>query len=304
MSQLATQTTTEIMMTEEEARTCVEQINQNLANVRALLLELHEREGWRALGYDSWSQCVQAEFGDRHRSYLYRQLDAARIEAGSDRIGVGDLPESHLRVIASALRGDNEGAKLAVGRALDEGAETADDFKRAAQEVWVERHLPRQSTLRARCRAGTVSVYDAYHIGGLMDSLDADERQTLMVLDQCTDTELAAMLLRVKDDKPDLWDEIVATVSIPTPGENTPLAHATGSTLDALLDIESAEARARHIERNRDYYDRVRQAERAIIEHARTLVDDMLERDVEMPAVLQPLADALDELDKILDEER
>ena len=64
------------MMVFKEARECVEKINTNMSNVRALVLDLYEREGWAALGYPSWRDCVVAEFKNS-QAYLYRQLEAA-----------------------------------------------------------------------------------------------------------------------------------------------------------------------------------------------------------------------------------
>ena len=66
-------------MSRDEARQCVVRIAHHLEEARALLLELYEREGWRALGYDSWRACVTAEFAESQAT-LYRQLTAARIE--------------------------------------------------------------------------------------------------------------------------------------------------------------------------------------------------------------------------------
>lgn len=50
------------LMTVDEARATVDQIKSSLENVRALLFELREREGWRALGYVTWQACIQSEF--------------------------------------------------------------------------------------------------------------------------------------------------------------------------------------------------------------------------------------------------
>src|SRR5205807_1142448 len=61
-------------MTRDEARQCVERINHHLDEARALLLDLYEREGWRALGYASWRECVAGEFPKWRQSYLYYQL--------------------------------------------------------------------------------------------------------------------------------------------------------------------------------------------------------------------------------------
>jgi hypothetical protein len=57
-------------MTEPEARACVVRIRDHCERIRgdcesagALILELREREGWKALGYCSWRECAAAELG-------------------------------------------------------------------------------------------------------------------------------------------------------------------------------------------------------------------------------------------------
>lgn len=91
------------LMTADEARACVARATQHLNVARAELLELYEREGWRALGYDSWRACVTAEFS-QSQSYLYYQLQAARTERElSTIVQPAELPslrEFHLRQIA------------------------------------------------------------------------------------------------------------------------------------------------------------------------------------------------------------
>jgi hypothetical protein len=63
-------------------------------------LELYERDGWKALGYDSWQDCVVKEFG-KSKSYLYRQLAAAKVElliCPSSQ--VGEIREAKLRPLS------------------------------------------------------------------------------------------------------------------------------------------------------------------------------------------------------------
>jgi len=90
-------------MTRDEARLCIERINRHLDEARLLLLELYERQGWRALGYTSWRECATAEFGWRER-YTYYVLEAARTERGLCTIvQPAELPtlrEYHLHQIA------------------------------------------------------------------------------------------------------------------------------------------------------------------------------------------------------------
>jgi hypothetical protein len=88
-------------MTVFEAKECVHKINSNLNNTRSLLLDLYEREGWAALGYGSWRACVVGEF-KQHQSYLYRQLEAAKIKKHViQNSPIGEIPESQLRPLAS-----------------------------------------------------------------------------------------------------------------------------------------------------------------------------------------------------------
>ncbi|MDJ0719556.1 MAG: hypothetical protein QNJ54_35935 [Prochloraceae cyanobacterium] len=87
------------LMTPDEARQCIEEIKGHLIGVRKLLLELEERRGWEALGYESMRQCMVGEFG-RSQSQLYRELKAGKIERKiSPRGEIGLIPEGHLRHI-------------------------------------------------------------------------------------------------------------------------------------------------------------------------------------------------------------
>lgn len=87
--------TTVTMMTVTEARECVNLINKHLGNLRALLLDLHNRKGWQALGYSSWRECVNQEFA-YDQSYLYRLLSAAQVELNINS-PLGEIPERQLR---------------------------------------------------------------------------------------------------------------------------------------------------------------------------------------------------------------
>ncbi|MDD5722681.1 MAG: hypothetical protein PHY29_02950 [Syntrophales bacterium] len=120
-----------VMMTAEEARTCIDSINNNLRNTRELLLDLYEREGWRALGYNNWRDCATGEFTVK-QAHLYRELMAARVEQNISPIGekpeVGKIPESHLR----PLSGMNPDQQREV---YQEAVNTAPDGKVTARHV-------------------------------------------------------------------------------------------------------------------------------------------------------------------------
>jgi hypothetical protein len=74
-----------VMMTEAEARDRVDQINKHSNRIGELLLELYEREGWKAMHYGSWRECVVAEF-EQSQSRLYQLLDAAKVERNISNI--------------------------------------------------------------------------------------------------------------------------------------------------------------------------------------------------------------------------
>lgn len=74
-------------------------ISADMDGVREAVLDLHERRGWEALGYESWRECVTAEF-PQSESYLYRELTAARVERNLSPMGEIHINERCARVLA------------------------------------------------------------------------------------------------------------------------------------------------------------------------------------------------------------
>ena len=99
-----------------EAKECVGKINANMTNIRGLVLELYEREGWTALGYASWRECVTAEFQFK-QSHVYELLDAAKTERNISAKAENQIPETHLRPLAK-LRDNPEAQKEAWQQAV------------------------------------------------------------------------------------------------------------------------------------------------------------------------------------------
>ena len=92
-------------MTAEEARQCVSDINNGMITIRLRLLDLYEREGWRALGYTSWRDCAKTEF-KYSQTRVYELLYAAEIERDISEVSAKaekqePIPEKHLRPLAS-----------------------------------------------------------------------------------------------------------------------------------------------------------------------------------------------------------
>lgn len=95
-------------MTRDEARACIESMHRSVEHFRAKACELHEREGWKALDYETWGECVAAEF-DQGRNYIYRQLAAALIEREVLPMGnIGAIPERQLRPLLQIPAGERK----------------------------------------------------------------------------------------------------------------------------------------------------------------------------------------------------
>jgi hypothetical protein len=117
------------MMDQTEARAVVTRIKTRIEDARRELLELHDREGWRALGYSSWGACAKAEFGGSAAT-LYRQLEAAEIARDLGDSQFENLPTSQLQAV--------KGLPPDQGRQALEQAHTKTQGKPTARDVQAE----------------------------------------------------------------------------------------------------------------------------------------------------------------------
>ncbi len=67
-----------IKMTADEARQCANEIKAGINDVGKRLLQLYEGEGWKVLGYDTWRECAQIEFGFK-KTHVYQLLEFAEV---------------------------------------------------------------------------------------------------------------------------------------------------------------------------------------------------------------------------------
>lgn len=139
-----------IMMTAEEAKQATDRVKEGLENVRALLLDIYEREGWRALGYESFVAYAETEFS-ASKSQAYRLLDAARLDAILSPIGETGLPEGHLRELRTVI-GEPEVVRTVVKqvRQLKGDAMTAADVRGGLDQHLERPPLAARSTKPAR----------------------------------------------------------------------------------------------------------------------------------------------------------
>lgn len=88
-----------VLMTATEARAATAAINTALGDLRSLISDFDEREGWRALGYESFRAWAVAEVSDVSLRHVYRLRDAAEVDR-SLGVTIGHTPESHARELA------------------------------------------------------------------------------------------------------------------------------------------------------------------------------------------------------------
>lgn len=65
-------------MDANEARECINKIRSSAAEIGRLLLNLKTRKGWKALGYRTWTDCLEREF-PHSRKHLYEFMKAAPV---------------------------------------------------------------------------------------------------------------------------------------------------------------------------------------------------------------------------------
>ena len=117
-----------------EAKDCIAKINANMTNIRSLVLDLYERKGWDALGYESWRECVVKEF-QQGENYLYKQLAAAQAER--NLCTTVQIPERQIRPL-TRLNDDPEKQRVAWQKAVEtapEGKVTAAHVQKVVREM-------------------------------------------------------------------------------------------------------------------------------------------------------------------------
>jgi len=134
-------------MTVEEAQEAHSSLKKLQDVARNILLEIRERKGWKALGYESFADYGEKEFG-YDKSYIYRLADAAAVQK-TVKSPFGELPETHLRELGKLPAADRQavlddicasGKKVTAKRIQD----AVNLFKTALEESETEKTQLRQ----------------------------------------------------------------------------------------------------------------------------------------------------------------
>jgi DNA-directed RNA polymerase subunit F len=126
------------------AKLLVERIRSHIDEARKLVLELYEQEGWKVLGYDSWRQCVIAEF-QYQENYLYKLLSAAKVERNICTIVQSGEPirEAVLRPLAKLKPEEQREAwtiatQLTSNPTAEQVSQIVDTMKRAIEQARID----------------------------------------------------------------------------------------------------------------------------------------------------------------------
>lgn len=121
----------------KEARECADRIHLNMSNIRRDVVELHDRDGWGALGYKDWTECVQQEFKQAER-YIFYQYKAARIEQNvtdCTNVQLGNIPEGQLRPLSKLEPAQQREAWQKAVETAPEGKVTAAHVSKVVKEI-------------------------------------------------------------------------------------------------------------------------------------------------------------------------
>ncbi len=158
-------------LTQADARALTDRIKGTTEQLWQLLLEAHEREAWKVLGYPSWRAYAKRELAIS-QSHAYRLLDQGRVirqlEAAANS-PVGEIPESvardikpHIAEVADRVRehiADGEPPAAAVQHAVAAARQrptaiqsSATDVDiRARMEAFFSSRKRQDSANRSRC---------------------------------------------------------------------------------------------------------------------------------------------------------
>lgn len=119
-------------LTKAAARKLTDRIATATGMLWTMIAEAHDREAWRALGYDSWGAYVATEF-EISRGQAFRLLDQARVTAALEA-ATGEAVAVSARQ-AAVLRHEPERAAKRAAKAIGKGVEPKVAVAREVERV-------------------------------------------------------------------------------------------------------------------------------------------------------------------------
>lgn len=117
----------------QEARRLVDEIHADVNALGEKLLRLKDGRGWKALGYESWRDCVASEF-KQSESQLYRLLLAEQVNQQLQKVDAG-LPKLKERVVRELNRLNSPEEKAEAYREAQSLAKTQGKSEPSARDV-------------------------------------------------------------------------------------------------------------------------------------------------------------------------
>lgn len=228
-------------MTKEQAEHLVSIIQSSLANARQAIVTLYVHEGWKVLGYQSWIACVEDRF-KKDKSYLYRELAAGNLE---QRLGlpIGGIKESYLRQVLAQTSSLQEEQDAIIEALNDEPS--IKNYKIASQVAFMKNNFP---ILYERVISEKIPKLLALELVEQLrkeENLSTNEQDSLQL---CQNVELLQNLLQLRQQRPNLYHEIIVSGCIETEsGEQVPLANANERDLRYGVELVRREQAVRHI---------------------------------------------------------
>jgi hypothetical protein len=140
-----------VLMDASEARGAADAIRASVANLRQLIDDFDQREGWKALGFDSFRAWALAEIDETSIRHIYRLRDAAQVDRALG-VTIGHTPESHARELAGLAP-----AAIPTVVAAADALAAAEDRPRQAKDIRAAK--AKKEPTCSRCDAVAREVY-------------------------------------------------------------------------------------------------------------------------------------------------
>jgi hypothetical protein len=88
-------------MTREEAQACLARIQGTEERFWMLLKQMHDRRGWKALGFETWENFIGKHFAEA-RATIFRKIKAIGVREGLESAGVNvSLPDNQALLLSA-----------------------------------------------------------------------------------------------------------------------------------------------------------------------------------------------------------
>jgi len=267
-----------VMMTASEASVIYDQIVSGAREINRLLLRLYNEEGYKALNYENWGQCLADISKDAGIGVkALRRMHKASLMLNSGGRDILEYKEGTIRPIIDTLSdqkgftdGHRERALELAEEFAGENKVTASIAKSAAQYVAVMSYWGGEvnddyslgvaaNTLSARMQDGEITTETAYQLMQLMDE-DAygDPRGMEWLIASVSDISLARYLINLRANSSEAYASIEEDIKLsghmPTKDGQVPINRATYAELvDYLNEPYRMKRYEKAVERTQTY---------------------------------------------------